>query len=185
VPVSLVGTFAVMYLCGFSLNNLSLMALILATGLVVDDAIVVLENISRHIENGEPPCGGLQGRQGSRLHLAVDERVAGGGVRLHPVHGRHRAQPVPEFSITLAAAIIVSLVVSLTLTPMLCARWLKPHGPQQQTRLQRWSDRIHQRMVAGYDRSLGWALRHKRLTLLSLLATIGSTSPCTWWCPRR
>jgi len=78
-----------------------------------------------------------------------------------------------EFSITLAAAIVVSLVVSLTLTPMLCSRWLKVHGPQQQTRLQRWSDHIHQRMVAGYDKSLGWALRHKRLTLLSLLATIG------------
>ncbi len=77
-----------------------------------------------------------------------------------------------EFSITLAAAIIVSLVVSLTLTPMLCARWLKPHQAQQ-TRLQRWSDKLHQRMVAAYDRSLGWALRHKRLTLLSLLATIG------------
>jgi multidrug efflux pump len=129
VPVSLVGTFAVMYLCGFSLNNLSLMALILATGLVVDDAIVVLENISRHIENGRTADEGrLPGRAGSRLHLAVDERVAGGGVRVHPVHGRHRARPVPEFSITLSAAIIVSLVVSLTLTPMLCARWLKPHG---------------------------------------------------------
>lgn len=76
-----------------------------------------------------------------------------------------------EFSITLAAAIIVSLVVSLTLTPMLCARWLKPHQAEP-TRVQRWSDKVHQRMVNAYDRSLGWVLRHKGLTLLSLLATI-------------
>jgi multidrug efflux pump len=96
VPVSLVGTFAVMYLFGFSLNNFSLMALILATGLVVDDAIVVLENISRHIDEGRAADeGGVSGGQGSWLYLAVDERVAGGGVPVHPVHGRDRHQPVP------------------------------------------------------------------------------------------
>lgn len=95
VPVSLVGTFAVMYLFGFSLNNFSLMALILATGLVVDDAIVVLENISRHIGEGAADEGGLPGRRGSRLYLAVDERIAGGGVPVHPVYGRHCHQPVP------------------------------------------------------------------------------------------
>ncbi|WP_153788808.1 efflux RND transporter permease subunit [Pseudomonas sp. EMN2] len=174
VPVSLVGTFAVMYLCGFSLNNLSLMALILATGLVVDDAIVVLENISRHIENGENPMrAAYKGAQevGFTL-LSMNVSLVAVFVSILFMGGIVRGL-FKEFSITLAAAIIVSLVVSLTLTPMLCSRWLKVHGPQQQTRLQRLSDRIHQRMVAGYDRSLGWALRHKRLTLFSLLATIG------------
>ncbi|MFJ3451035.1 efflux RND transporter permease subunit [Pseudomonas sichuanensis] len=173
VPVSLVGTFAVMYLCGFSLNNLSLMALILATGLVVDDAIVVLENISRHIENGENPMrAAYKGAQevGFTL-LSMNVSLVAVFVSILFMGGIVRGL-FKEFSITLAAAIIVSLVVSLTLTPMLCSRWLKVHGPQQQTRLQRFSDRIHQRMVAGYDRSLGWALRHKRLTLFSLLATI-------------
>ncbi|MCG8296134.1 MULTISPECIES: efflux RND transporter permease subunit [Pseudomonas] len=173
VPVSLVGTFAVMYLCGFSLNNLSLMALILATGLVVDDAIVVLENISRHIENGEKPMrAAYKGAQevGFTL-LSMNVSLVAVFVSILFMGGIVRGL-FKEFSITLAAAIIVSLVVSLTLTPMLCSRWLKVHGPQQQTRLQRWSDRVHQRMVAGYDRSLGWALRHKRLTLFSLLATI-------------
>lgn len=174
VPVSLVGTFAVMYLCGFSLNNLSLMALILATGLVVDDAIVVLENISRHIENGENPMrAAYKGAQevGFTL-LSMNVSLVAVFVSILFMGGIVRGL-FKEFSITLAAAIVVSLVVSLTLTPMLCSRWLKVHGPQQQTRLQRWSDHIHQRMVAGYDKSLGWALRHKRLTLLSLLATIG------------
>ncbi|WP_313048317.1 efflux RND transporter permease subunit [Pseudomonas soli] len=173
VPVSLVGTFAVMYLCGFSLNNLSLMALILATGLVVDDAIVVLENISRHIEKGENPMrAAYKGAQevGFTL-LSMNVSLVAVFVSILFMGGIVRGL-FKEFSITLAAAIIVSLVVSLTLTPMLCSRRLKVHGPQQQTRLQRWSDRIHQRMVAGYDRSLGWALRHRRLTLLSLLATI-------------
>lgn len=173
VPVSLVGTFAVMYLCGFSLNNLSLMALILATGLVVDDAIVVLENISRHIEKGESPMrAAYKGAQevGFTL-LSMNVSLVAVFISILFMGGIVRGL-FKEFSITLAAAIIVSLVVSLTLTPMLCSRWLKVHGPQQQTRLQRWSDRIHQRMVAGYDRSLGWALRHRRLTLLSLLATI-------------
>ncbi|MEO9244573.1 MULTISPECIES: efflux RND transporter permease subunit [Pseudomonas] len=173
VPVSLVGTFAVMYLCGFSLNNLSLMALILATGLVVDDAIVVLENISRHIEDGQPPMKAafLGAREVGFTLLSMNVSLVAVFVSILFMGGIVR-NLFQEFSITLAAAIIVSLVVSLTLTPMLCARWLKPHQAEQ-TRLQRWSDQLHQRMVGAYDRSLGWALRHKRLTLFSLLATIG------------
>jgi len=173
VPVSLVGTFAVMYLCGFSLNNLSLMALILATGLVVDDAIVVLENISRHIEDGQPPMRAafLGAKEVGFTLLSMNVSLVAVFVSILFMGGIVRSL-FQEFSITLAAAIIVSLVVSLTLTPMLCARWLKPHQAEQ-SRLQRWSDKVHQRMVNGYDRSLGWVLRHKRLTLLSLLATIG------------
>ena len=97
VPVSLIGTFAVMYLAGYSLDNLSLMALTVATGFVVDDAIVVLENISRHIESGMQPFAGGAGRGArNRLHGGVDEPVAGGGVHPHPVHGRHRRPPVPR-----------------------------------------------------------------------------------------
>ncbi|MFJ7810777.1 efflux RND transporter permease subunit [Pseudomonas asiatica] len=173
VPVSLVGTFAVMYLCGFSLNNLSLMALILATGLVVDDAIVVLENISRHIEDGQPPMKAafLGAKEVAFTLLSMNVSLVAVFVSILFMGGIVR-NLFQEFSITLAAAIIVSLVVSLTLTPMLCARWLKPHQAEQ-NRLQRWSDQLHQRMVDAYDRSLGWALRHKRLTLISLLATIG------------
>ncbi|WP_085591520.1 efflux RND transporter permease subunit [Pseudomonas sp. B14(2017)] len=173
VPVSLVGTFAVMYLCGFSLNNLSLMALILATGLVVDDAIVVLENISRHIEDGQPPMKAafLGAKEVGFTLLSMNVSLVAVFVSILFMGGIVR-NLFQEFSITLAAAIIVSLVVSLTLTPMLCARWLKPHQAEP-NRLQPWSDQLHQRMVDAYDRSLGWALRHKRLTLISLLATIG------------
>ncbi|WP_296268262.1 efflux RND transporter permease subunit [Pseudomonas sp. UBA6562] len=172
VPVSLVGTFAVMYLCGFSLNNLSLMALILATGLVVDDAIVVLENISRHIENGEKPMQAayLGAKEVGFTLLSMNVSLVAVFVSILFMGGLVRGLFM-EFSVTLAAAILVSLLVSLTLTPMLCARWLKPHQAER-NRLQRWSDRQHVRMVAAYDRSLGWALRHRRLTLLSLLATI-------------
>ena len=173
VPVSLVGTFAVMYLCGFSLNNLSLMALILATGLVVDDAIVVLENISRHIEQGEPPLRAalIGAREVGFTLLSMNVSLVAVFVSILFMGGIVKAL-FQEFSITLAAAIVVSLVVSLTLTPMLCARWLKPQDHAAQTGLQRWSERVHQRMVARYDQSLGWVLRHRRLTLISLLVTI-------------
>ncbi|MBH3360584.1 efflux RND transporter permease subunit [Pseudomonas guariconensis] len=173
VPVSLVGTFAIMYLCGFSLNNLSLMALILATGLVVDDAIVVLENISRHIEDGQPPMRAayLGAKEVGFTLLSMNVSLVAVFVSILFMGGIVRGL-FQEFSITLAAAILVSLLVSLTLTPMLCSRWLKPHA-QEQNRLQRWSDQVHRRMVAAYDHSLGWALRHKRLTLISLLVTIG------------
>ena len=169
---ALLGTFGVMYLLGFSLNNLSLMALTVATGFVVDDAIVVLENISRHIEDGQPPMKAafLGAKEVGFTLLSMNVSLVAVFVSILFMGGIVR-NLFQEFSITLAAAIIVSLVVSLTLTPMLCARWLKPHQTEQ-TRVQRWSDKVHQRMVNAYDRSLGWVLRHKGLTLLSLLATI-------------
>lgn len=173
VPISLVGTFAVMYLLGFSLNTLSLMALILAAGLVVDDAIVVLENIARHIDNGMAPLkAAYQGtREVGFTLLSMNVSLVAVFVAILFIGGIVE-KLFREFSLTLAAAILVSLVVSLTLTPMLCARWLRPHDPTTQGRLQRFSERAHRRLVAGYDRSLGWALRHRRLTLLSLIATI-------------
>ncbi|MCW1246184.1 efflux RND transporter permease subunit [Pseudomonas sp. SAICEU22] len=174
VPVSLVGTFAVMYLYGFSLNNLSLMALILATGLVVDDAIVVLENISRHIDEGVPPMKAayLGAEEVGFTLLSMNASLVAVFLSILFMGGIVESL-FREFSITLAAAIVVSLVVSLTLTPMLCARWLKPHVPGQENRLQRWSHHVNERMVRGYARSLDWVLRHRRLTLLSLLVTVG------------
>lgn len=174
VPVSLVGTFAVMYVYGFSLNNLSLMALILATGLVVDDAIVVLENISRHIDEGVPPMKAayLGAEEVGFTLLSMNASLVAVFLSILFMGGIVESL-FREFSITLAAAIVVSLVVSLTLTPMLCARWLKPHVPGQENRLQRWSHGLNERMVRGYARSLDWVLRHRRLTLLSLLVTIG------------
>lgn len=173
VPVSLVGTFAVMYLMGFSLNVLSLMALILAAGLVVDDAIVVLENISRHINDGMAPFkAALQGtREVGFTLLSMNLSLVAVFVSILFMGGIID-RLFREFSLTLAVAILVSLLVSLTLTPMLCARWLKPHVPDQDSRLQRWSEALHQRMVGAYDHTLGVALRHPRLTLASLLLTI-------------
>ncbi|MDF9906934.1 UNVERIFIED_ORG: multidrug efflux pump [Pseudomonas reinekei] len=174
VPVSLVGTFAVMYLYGFSLNNLSLMALILATGLVVDDAIVVLENISRHIDAGVRPMKAayLGAQEVGFTLLSMNVSLVAVFLSILFMGGIIESL-FREFSITLAAAIVVSLLVSLTLTPMLCARWLKPHTPGQENRLQRWSRRANDWMVGKYATSLDWVLRHKRLTLLSLFVTIG------------
>ncbi|NUT76978.1 MMPL family transporter [Pseudomonas sp. C1C7] len=174
VPVSLVGTFAVMYLYGFSLNNLSLMALILATGLVVDDAIVVLENISRHIDEGVKPMKAayLGAQEVGFTLLSMNVSLVAVFLSILFMGGIIESL-FREFSITLAAAIVVSLLVSLTLTPMLCARWLKPHTPGQENRLQRWSARANEWMVAKYATSLDWVLRHRRLTLLSLFITVG------------
>ena len=174
VPVSLVGTFAVMYLYGFSLNNLSLMALILATGLVVDDAIVVLENISRHIDEGVPPMKAayLGAQEVGFTLLSMNVSLVAVFLSILFMGGIIESL-FREFSITLAASIVVSLVVSLTLTPMLCARWLKPHTPGQENRLQRWSQCANEWMVGKYATSLDWVLRHRRLTLLSLIVTVG------------
>lgn len=174
VPVSLVGSFAVMYLLDFSLNNLSLMALIIATGLVVDDAIVVLENIQRHIEAGEKPMAAAYKGASEVGFTLLSMNLSLVVVFLSILFmGGIVESLFREFSITLAVAIMISLLVSITLTPMLCARWLKPEGELKPNRLQKYGDRLHQRVLAGYERSLDWALRHRRLTLISLLATIG------------
>ena len=174
VPVSLVGTFAVMYLAGFSLNNLSLMALTIATGFVVDDTIVVLENISRHIENGiKPLAAALQGAQ------EVGFTVLSMSISLIAVFipillmGGIIGRLFREFAVTLSVAILVSLLVSLTTTPMLCARWLKPHGEKPPGRLFRASERMFDLMLGGYRRSLSWAIEHSRLMMVLLAATIG------------
>ncbi|WP_301360594.1 MdtB/MuxB family multidrug efflux RND transporter permease subunit [Stutzerimonas nitrititolerans] len=170
VPLSLVGTFAVMHLAGFSLNNLTLMALTIATGFVVDDAIVMLENITRHLEEGETPLNAaLKGAKqiGFTLISLTFSLIAVliPLLFMQDVVGRL----FREFAITLAVAILISLVVSLTLTPMMCAKLLKP-AKEESTRPD-WVERL----LGGYSRWLTWVLGHQTLTLLVALGTLGLT----------
>ncbi|WP_035056602.1 multidrug efflux RND transporter permease subunit [Andreprevotia chitinilytica] len=172
VPVSLIGAFVAMYLLGFSLNNLSLMALTIATGFVVDDAIVVLENISRHIEDGMKPFqAALQGAK------EVGFTVLSMSISLVAVFipillmGGIVGRLFREFAVTLSVAILVSLVVSLTTTPMMCSRLLRPE-PKEPGRLFRASEKVFDALLAGYRRSLTWALKHGPLMMLILLITI-------------
>ena len=170
VPLSLVGTFAVMYLAGFSLNNLTLMALTIATGFVVDDAIVMLENIARHVEEGETPMqAALKGaRQIGFTLVSLTLSLIAVLIPLlfmQDVVGRL----FREFAITLAVAILISLVVSLTLTPMMCARLLKPAAPTKPE--PDWVERL----IGRYARSLTWVLGHQTLTLLVAVATLALT----------
>jgi len=176
VPVSLIGTFAVMYLAGFSLDNLSLMALTIATGFVVDDAIVVLENISRHIDEGlAPRQAALRGAREigftvvsmslSLIAVFIPILAMGGIV----------GRLFREFAVTLSAAILVSMVVSLTATPMMCARLLQKRPPEgERGRFDRLAGGVLDRLVDGYRHSLGWALAHPWLVLGILLATIAA-----------
>ena len=175
VPVALVGSFAVMYLLEFSLNNLSLMALIVATGLVVDDAIVVLENITRHVEMGKPPFqAALVGaREVGATLLSMNLAIVAVFVSILFMGGIVE-RLFREFSITLVAAIMISLGVSLTLTPMLCARWLGRRRPAEHRSVwQRVTESSFARLLRGYDRSLGWALDHAPLVACLLLGVIG------------
>jgi len=173
VPVSLIGTFAVMYLAGFSLNTLSLMALTIATGFVVDDAVVVLENVSRHIENGSTPYeAALRGAREvgftvlsmslSLIAVFIPILLMGGIV----------GRLFREFAVTLSAAILVSLVLSLTTTPMMCARLLKPHNEDKRGWFYQGSERIFSYCLSGYHVTLDWALEHGRIMLLLLAVTI-------------
>src|SRR6187455_2232524 len=155
IPISLIGTFAAMYLLGYSLNNLSLMALIIATGFVVDDAIVVLENVSRHIERGMAPFeAALQGTR------EVAFTVVSMSISLVAVFipilfmGGIVGRLFREFAVTLSVAIGISLVVSLTTTPMMCSRLLKRREPGKEGRLARWSENAFNRLVRGYAHSL-------------------------------
>ncbi|MDY0248717.1 MAG: efflux RND transporter permease subunit [Pseudomonas sp.] len=171
VPVSLIGSFAAMYMLDFSLNNLSLMALIIATGLVVDDAIVVLENISRHINNGKKPLqAAIEGsREVGFTLLSMNLSLVVVFVSILFMGGLIE-RLFREFSITLTVAILISLLVSLTLTPMLCARWLRPVVQEEQKAnlIQRFGRRI----AAGYQRSLAWTLNYQGWMLFGLLLTV-------------
>ncbi|WP_420997765.1 efflux RND transporter permease subunit [Cupriavidus sp. 30B13] len=175
VPVSLVGTFTVMYLAGFSLNNLSLMALTIATGFVVDDAIVVLENISRHIEEGMTPmAAALKGtREVGFTVLSMSLSLIAVFIPLLMMGGIV-GRLFQEFAVTLSVAILVSLVVSLTTTPMMCSRLLRPIPPErEQGRFFRASERVFQWLHDGYARTLAVALRHSLLVWMVLLCTVG------------
>ncbi|MFB4394039.1 MULTISPECIES: MdtB/MuxB family multidrug efflux RND transporter permease subunit [unclassified Pseudomonas] len=177
VPLSLIGTFAVMYLAGFSINNLTLMALTIATGFVVDDAIVMLENISRHIEEGETPMqAALKGaRQIGFTLVSLTLSLIAVLIPLlfmADVVGRL----FREFAITLAVAILISLMVSLTLTPMMCARLLKREPkPEEQGRFYRASGAWIDWLIEHYGRALTWVLRHQPLTLLVAIGSLALT----------
>jgi multidrug efflux pump len=173
VPVSLIATFGVMYLAGYSLDNLSLMALIIATGFVVDDAIVVLENVSRHLEEGMAPReAALQGAREvgftvlsmslSLIAVFIPILLMGG------IIGRY----FREFAVTLSAAILVSLVLSLTTTPMMCSRLLLPERDIPHGRFYHLSERGFDAVRRGYGRTLAWVLDHGVITMLVLLATV-------------
>ena len=172
VPVSLVGTFGVMYLCGYSLNNLSLMALTIATGFVVDDAIVVLENIARRMDEGLTPMqAALAGAREvgftvlsmslSLIAVFIPILLMGGIV----------GRLFREFAVVLSVAILISLLVSLTTTPVMCSRLLR--RKDKSTHAQRQGGWLFRRLLAGYERSLTWALRHGVLMMLILAATVG------------
>jgi multidrug efflux pump len=176
LPLSLIGTFGIMAICGYSLDNLSLMALTIAAGFVVDDAIVMIENIVRFIEKGDPPLqAALKGAKQigftvisltvSLIAVFIPLLFMGGVV----------GRLFREFAITLSIAVAVSAVVSLTLTPMMCGRLLRPERDEEQNRLFRWTERGWEALAAGYDRSLRWVLRRQLPTLLVAIATLVGT----------
>ncbi|HEN7340909.1 multidrug efflux RND transporter permease subunit MdtC [Serratia marcescens] len=172
VPVSLIGSFAAMYLCGFSLNNLSLMALTIATGFVVDDAIVVLENISRHVEAGMKPINAalLGAREVGFTVLSMSVSLVAVFIPLLLMEGLP-GRLFREFAVTLSVSIGLSLIVSLTLTPMMCAYLLR-HQPPRSQRRARGFGKMLLALQQGYGRSLNWVLGHSRWVLAVFLATV-------------
>ncbi|WP_454692057.1 MdtB/MuxB family multidrug efflux RND transporter permease subunit [Achromobacter aloeverae] len=177
VPLSLVGTFGIMYLAGFTVNNLTLMALTIATGFVVDDAIVMIENIARHLEEGETPLQAAlkgAGQIGFTLISLTFSLIAVLIPLLFMTEVVGRL--FREFAITLAVSILISLVVSLSLTPMMCARLLRPESETRHGRFHRATGAMIDKLIAGYDRLLQVVLNHQPLTLLVALATFVLTA---------
>jgi len=173
VPLSLIGTFGVMYLAGFSINNLTLMALTISTGFVVDDAIVVIENISRYIEKGEPPLqAALKGAR--QIGFTIISLTFSLIAVLIPLlfMGDVVGRLFREFAITLAVSILISAVVSLTLTPMLCAKMLRHIPDDQQSRFYRVTGAWIDRVIARYGIWLQWVLQRQRATLFVALGTV-------------
>jgi multidrug efflux pump len=176
VPLSLVGTFGAMYLLGFSLDNLSLMALTVATGFVVDDAIVMIENIARYIEAGDTPLNAaLKGSK--QIGFTIVSLTISLIAVLIPLlfMGDVVGRLFREFAITLAVTILISAVVSLTLVPMLCARLMRRRGSREDDAAHRPRDDWFEGLTRRYDRALGWVLDHQPLTLLVAFATLGLT----------
>ena len=173
VPLSLIGTFAAMYILGYSLDNLSLMALTISTGFVVDDAIVMIENIARYIEAGDPPMeAALKGAE--QIGFTILSLTVSLIAVLIPLlfMGDVVGRLFREFAVTLAVTIVVSAVVSLTLTPMMSARILRHQPKEQQGRIYRASERVFEGMIAFYGRTLKFVLRFQTITLLVALATL-------------
>jgi multidrug efflux pump len=183
VPVSLIGTFGVMYLCHYSLDNLSLMALTISTGFVVDDAIVVIENVTRHLEQGMRPLQAalLGAKEIGFTVLSISISLVAVFTPLL-LMGGIVGRLFREFAVTLSVAILVSLVVSLTTTPMMCSRLLKHN--EEHGRLYRASERVFQWILSLYERSLTWVLRHPAPMLLVLLITIGVNVYLLWIVPK-
>jgi len=176
VPLSLVGTFGVMYLLGYSLNNLTLMALTISTGFVVDDAIVMIENIMRYIEEGEPPLQAALKGSGQIGFTILSLTVSLIAVLIPLLFmGDIVGRLFREFAITLSVTILVSAVVSLTLTPMMCAKLLKHTPASEQGQFYQSSERVFQRIIAFYGRTLTWVLKHQTGTLVVAMATLVST----------
>jgi multidrug efflux pump len=176
VPLSLVGTFGVMYLLGYSLNNLSLMALTIATGFVVDDAIVMIENIVRYLEEGDPPLqAALKGAE--QIGFTILSLTISLIAVLIPLlfMGDIVGRLFREFAVTLSVTILVSAFVSLTLTPMMCARMLRHKPESEQTWFYRASERIFNGIIAFYGLTLRWVLRHRIATLVVAMATLVTT----------
>ncbi len=174
VPVSLIGTFGAMYLCGYSLDNLSLMALTISTGFVVDDAIVVIENVTRHLEQGMKPLQAalLGAKEIGFTVLSISISLVAVFTPLL-LMGGIVGRLFREFAVTLSVAILVSLVVSLTATPMMCSRLLKAERPEDHGRLYRASESVFAWILRLYEISLTWVLRHPAPMLALLLITIG------------
>ena len=174
VPVSLIGTFAVMYLCGYSLDNLSLMALTISTGFVVDDAIVVMENITRHLEEGMKPLqAALQGaREIGFTVFSISVSLVAVFIPILMMGGIV-GRLFREFAVTLSTAIAVSMVISLTTTPTMCAHLLKERDQERHGRLYRTSESVFSSLLSFYRRTLTWVLDNPGLTLAVLLLTIG------------
>ncbi len=172
VPLSLIGTFAVMVFLDFSINNLTLMALTIATGFVVDDAIVVIENISRYIEKEKTAGGGAQRRGRNRLYHYFPHLFTDCGADPLLFMGDIVGRLFREFAVTLAVAILISAVVSLTLTPMMCARMLSQQSLRKQNRFSRACERMFDRVIASYGRGLAKVLNHPWLTLSVAFATL-------------
>ncbi|MBA3478099.1 MAG: MdtB/MuxB family multidrug efflux RND transporter permease subunit [Lautropia sp.] len=185
VPLSLIGTFGVMYVAGFSINNLTLMALVVATGFVVDDAIVVIENISRYIEAGEPPLqAALKGSR--QIGFTIISLTFSLIAVLIPLlfMGDVVGRLFREFAVTLAVAILISGVVSLTLTPMMCAKLLKHRPEADRGRFDRKVGAAFDRLVAGYARLLSWVLDHQPLTLVVFMLTLALTAGLYFLMPK-
>src|SRR4249920_3086402 len=173
VPLSLVGTFGVMYLAGFSINNLTLMAMTIATGFVVDDAIVVIENIARYIEKGDSPLeAALKGSE--QIGFTIISLTFSLIAVLIPLlfMGDVVGRLFREFAITLAVSILISAVVSLTLTPMMCAKLLRHTPPERQGRFYRWSGDLFERVIARYGEMLNWVLDRQAATLIVAVLTL-------------